>query len=357
MSNFDPGSATFGLYSTWAAQNNRTVYSEDFRNTFISPATLQRMFKVYPLTNPDGSVVPNAYVIGNEEAFNRDYQDAVYIIRNVKPAQTFPASVPPAAVSGLVLVNADSGQDIGPLVDGQTVDLTQIGTSHLSVRAVVGGTAGSVKFVDGSFSHVENSAPYTINGDAPGPTYTAWSPPLGANTLTVTPFGASNASGTAGGTMSLHFTVVQSSQNFVPIDPSAALSTPAPAPAVPLVYEAEDAILGGPTAANVNGGFTGKGYADFQNASGDSIRWDVSAAAAGIVNLTFRYANGGTTNRPLSLRVNGTLVSPSLSFDSTGSWTTWKTVSVSVQLSAGSNSIFLSTIGSNGANFDSLTVG
>ena len=90
---FDPGATAFGLWSTWAAQNNRTVYSEDFRNTFIT-AALQRMFKTYPLKNADGSVVPDAYVVGNEEAFNHDYQDAVYIIRNVRPAGTAPTPVP-----------------------------------------------------------------------------------------------------------------------------------------------------------------------------------------------------------------------------------------------------------------------
>ena len=89
----------------------------------------------------------------------------------------------------------------------------------------------------------------------------------------------------------------------------------------------------------------------------DSIKWDVSAAAAGTVNLTFRYANGAATNRPLALRVNGVTVNPSLSFNSTGSWTAWRTVTVTVQLAAGVNSISLATTGSNGANFDSLTVG
>ena len=82
---FDPGSQKFGLFSQWRAQNNRIVYQQDFRNTFIT-SSQRRMFRFYPLKNPDGSTVPNAYVVGNEEAFNRDYQDGVYIIRNVKAA-------------------------------------------------------------------------------------------------------------------------------------------------------------------------------------------------------------------------------------------------------------------------------
>jgi hypothetical protein len=82
---FDPGSQKFGLYSQWKAQNSRIVYQQDFRNTFIT-SSQRRMFRFYPLKNPDGSTVPNAYVVGNEEAFNHDYQDGVYIIRNVKAA-------------------------------------------------------------------------------------------------------------------------------------------------------------------------------------------------------------------------------------------------------------------------------
>ena len=85
VTSFDPGTTTFGLFSTWAAQNNRTVYSEDYRNTFIASGH-RRMFRVYPLKTAGGAVVANSYVIGNEEAFNHDYQDGVYIITNVKPA-------------------------------------------------------------------------------------------------------------------------------------------------------------------------------------------------------------------------------------------------------------------------------
>lgn len=353
-STFDPGAATFGLYSTWAAQNNRTVYSEDFRNTFIANPGLQRMFKIYPLINADGTVVANAYVVGNEEAFNHDYQDAVYIIRNVTPAQAFPAPVP-NAITGLTLVNADTGKDIGPLTNGQIVDFSQIGTTHLSVRAAVSGTPASVKFVVGSFVHTENSAPYTINGDV-GADYTAWTPAIGTNVLKVTPYGATNATGTVGTAMSVTFTVAKNAPASPPVVPPPPVSPPPPV-TTPIVYQAESATLSGATAANTNAGFAGSGYADFTNASGDSIQWNVSSATGGSIKLTFRYANGAATNRPLALRVNGVTMNPSLAFNSTGSWATWKTVTITVQLTAGVNNILLSSIGSNGGNIDSLTVG
>lgn len=409
-SSFDPGTATFGLYSTWAAQNNRTVYSEDFRNTFIANPALQRMFKVYPLMNADGTVVPNAYVVGNEEANNHDYQDAVYIITNVAPAQTFPVP-PPPQVSGLTLVNADTGKDVGPLTDGGTIDFSQTGTKRLSIRAIVNGTPVSVKFaVAGGFTHTDAGPLFTMNGDT-GTTYTAWIPTTGVKVLTVTPYSAANATGTAGTAMTVSFTVTNGAPVSPPVVPPPPVSPPpvspppvspppvspppvspppvspppvspppvspppvspppvspppvspppvSPPPPVttPVVYQAESAKLVGATAAKDNAGYSGSGYADFQNAAGDSINWSVSSASGGSVKLTFRYANGGTANRPLSLVVNGVTINPSLAFNSTGSWATWKTVTITVQLAAGANSIMLSTIGSNGGNIDSLTVG
>ena len=83
----------------------------------------------------------------------------------------------------------------------------------------------------------------------------------------------------------------------------------------------------------------------------------MTAAAAGTTTLSFRYANGSTTDRPLALRVNGVVINATLSFGPTGSWTTWKTVVVTVNLAAGLNTIDLATIGANGGNVDSLTVG
>jgi len=74
------------------------------------------------------------------------------------------------------------------------------------------------------------------------------------------------------------------------------------------IYEAEDATLSGPTAANANGGYTGTGYADYANNSGDYVAFALNANASGSYPITFRYANGGATDRPLQLSVNGVSV-------------------------------------------------
>jgi fibronectin type 3 domain-containing protein/glucose/arabinose dehydrogenase len=84
---FDPGASNFGMSSIWPFFSNRTVFSEDSRNTFDS--AVPHHVRAYPLKNTDGSAVANAYVVAVEETTSgQDYQDLVFIIRNVRPAAT-----------------------------------------------------------------------------------------------------------------------------------------------------------------------------------------------------------------------------------------------------------------------------
>jgi hypothetical protein len=126
--------------------------------------------------------------------------------------------------------------------------------------------------------------------------------------------------------------------------------------AVTLTSQAEDAALSGAKKATDRAGYTGSGFADFINASGDYVKWTVSVAEAGKYSLKFRYANGAAASRPLSVRVNGTVVSASLAFPPTGLWTTWVTVGVDAALIKGSNTIQLTAIGLSGGNVDWLQV-
>ncbi len=87
---------------------------------------------------------------------------------------------------------------------------------------------------------------------------------------------------------------------------------------------------------------------------GDFIEWTVNSATAGSFLLKFRYANGGTTNRPLQLKINGTIVATGEAFPSTGGWAIWSVSSSDANLIAGVNKIRLTTIGSNGPNVDNL---
>jgi len=123
------------------------------------------------------------------------------------------------------------------------------------------------------------------------------------------------------------------------------------------IYEAEVATLSGPSVASSNGGYTRSGYADYNNASGDYVEFALNASSAGNYPIAFRYANGGATDRPLQLSVNGVTVVASLSFPPTGGWTTWLyAVTNNVTFNAGLNKVRITAIGSSGGNVDHMLV-
>ncbi len=120
-------------------------------------------------------------------------------------------------------------------------------------------------------------------------------------------------------------------------------------------YEAEDALLFGPTTGSFHHGYTGTGYADYLTDTGQAIEWTVDAPAAGEYELIFRYALG-YGDRPLEIQVNGVVTEPSLSFPTTGGWKDWLTVTAIGLLNQGTNTIRATAIGYSGGNIDSLTV-
>jgi hypothetical protein len=123
-----------------------------------------------------------------------------------------------------------------------------------------------------------------------------------------------------------------------------------------VLYEAENGSFKGAIFANNNPGFTGTGFVDFVNASGDSLGWTVHADTARSYSLTIRYANGSAASRPLKITVNGVTVNSSLAFPPTGSWQIWNTVTFTAALKSGSNQVVAVSIGSNGGNLDNLVV-
>ena len=129
---------------------------------------------------------------------------------------------------------------------------------------------------------------------------------------------------------------------------------PPPPPPSPVIYEAEAANPLTAPIENRYRGYTGTGYADF-TAVGQYVQWTVTAAAAGPHTLTFRYALRKET-RPLQLSVNGEDVNPSLTFPGTRNWTDWQTVSITVPLNAGGNTVRVTAIQSEGPNVDRVTV-
>ncbi|QEY11430.1 CBM35 domain-containing protein [Cellvibrio sp. KY-YJ-3] len=165
-----------------------------------------------------------------------------------------------------------------------------------------------------------------------------------------------NASGTASSSSVVSSAVASSSA------PSsiAASSTPASssAPASQTVsYEAESGSLSQAAVESNHTGYNGSGFVNFDNLVGSSAQWTVNQASAGTATITFRYANGTTSNRAMAISVNGTVINSALAFNGTGAWATWATQSLTANLNAGSNVIrAVSTTSDGGPNLDQLSV-
>ncbi|MFW6691903.1 carbohydrate-binding protein [Streptomyces sp. MAR4 CNX-425] len=101
-------------------------------------------------------------------------------------------------------------------------------------------------------------------------------------------------------------------------------------------------------------GYSGTGFCNTDNAAGAAAGFTVEAAEAGSATLEVGFANGGSSARGADLVVNGTTVR-SVSFEATGSWTTWSTKSLEAPLSSGTNTVRLVATGSAGLpNIDYL---
>ena len=125
-------------------------------------------------------------------------------------------------------------------------------------------------------------------------------------------------------------------------------------------YEAETApaVCQGTIDTN-QAGFSGTGFCNGSAAMGAYAQFTVNASTAGTTALGVRFANGASsgTARPANLIVNGSTVA-TVSFESTGPWTTWSTKALTVALNAGSNTIRLDPTTADGLpNVDYLDVG
>jgi len=140
---------------------------------------------------------------------------------------------------------------------------------------------------------------------------------------------------------------------------AAALTSAAtPAAAAATLYEAEGAQISLGVVESNHPGFTGTGFVDYNNVVGSAVEFTVTSAVAETTPLTFRFANGAATNRPVDIAVNGTTVAAGVAFDNTGSWSTWSTYTANLALTAGTNRIRVTATTANGGpNLDSLTVG
>jgi unsaturated rhamnogalacturonyl hydrolase len=122
-------------------------------------------------------------------------------------------------------------------------------------------------------------------------------------------------------------------------------------------YEAENATIGQGSVATNHAGFSGTGFVDMANVTGSYVEWTVPLGQAGPVALSIRYANGTSTNRPMDIAVNGTVVVAGQAFPSSGSWDSWDTARLSLPLAAGNNTVRVTATTANGGpNLDWLEV-
>jgi glucose/arabinose dehydrogenase len=122
-------------------------------------------------------------------------------------------------------------------------------------------------------------------------------------------------------------------------------------------YQAETATVSQGTVASNHTGYTGTGFVDYTNVAGSYVEFQVSAAAAGSAQLTFRYANGTTVNRAMDITVNGNSVALDLAFGATANWDTWAEQTITVSLKAGANTVrATATTANGGPNLDRLRV-
>ena len=136
---------------------------------------------------------------------------------------------------------------------------------------------------------------------------------------------------------------------------SALTATGAVAAATRHEAETAPAVCQGTIDSN-HAGFSGSAFCNTTNTVGAYAQFTVDVSAAGVATLGVRFANGASA-RPADLIVNGTTVA-SVSFESTGAWTTWSTKILNASLNAGNNTIRLNPTGADGLpNIDYLDVG
>ena len=123
-----------------------------------------------------------------------------------------------------------------------------------------------------------------------------------------------------------------------------------------LGMQAEDMNTGGGSQVESNHtGFRGTGFVNFSRTKGFVVWSDVDGRNGGTAQLTFRYALDAPNPRTVELIVNDLV--QSLTFEPTGSWTSWSTLKISEPLKPGTNNtIRLQTTGGDAGNLDQLFV-
>lgn len=198
-------------------------------------------------------------------------------------------------MSSLTLVDANTYLAISPfdpIASGATINLATLPTQNLTIRANTSpATVGSVKFnlVESAYLNTVNTSPYYMCGSVPCSNLG-----VGLHSLTTTPYMASNASGAAGTSMSISFSVIDPTPTPTPPPPTA---TPTPAPwpsgvptpaAIPPIPALKSPITVGPGTFGV----VGNGTTD------DTAAWQTRLNTSDVIVLPGTYAIAGNLHIP-----------------------------------------------------------
>ncbi|MDZ7848243.1 MAG: T9SS type A sorting domain-containing protein [Owenweeksia sp.] len=111
-------------------------------------------------------------------------------------------------VVSLILINANTGVDIGAITIGDTIDKSQLPEFSMRAEVCTPSAVGSVEFeLNGNNIRTENVAPYSINGDNSG-NYDPWDPGIGSHTVSAIPYSGNNGSGIMGRSKTVNFWVI-----------------------------------------------------------------------------------------------------------------------------------------------------
>lgn len=128
-----------------------------------------------------------------------------------------------------------------------------------------------------------------------------------------------------------------------------------------IVVEAENTTfcssISNTTIDNNWSGFTGEGFVNVPNATGAWTQFQINLATSGNYKINIRYANGSTSARGATLRVNGTTFATG-AFNTTYAFSNWVGQTfLNVPLVVGTNTINLAATNTNGlANIDRYEV-
>ena len=114
-----------------------------------------------------------------------------------------------SAVTSFTLINALNEQEVMTLENGANIDINDLPTNQLNIRANVSGTVESVTFqITGAINETstESTPPYALFGDNAG-NYFAQTFTTGDYTVTARPYTLDNAQGQVGTSLSISFTI------------------------------------------------------------------------------------------------------------------------------------------------------